>query len=432
MTPASSSAPAEPADRLASPGPVAATDHAAIGHLRAFVTLLVLAHHSVLAHHPGAPPPPASLVAQPRWWQAFPVTDTARWSGFSLFVGFNDLFFMALMFFLSGLFVWSGLKRKGSAGFVRDRAWRLGLPFLAAAAVVAPLAYYPAYLQSGGAGLAGFARQWLALGNWPAGPAWFLWVLLAFGLVAALLFAVFPRWGERLGRRAAAGDRRPALLFAGLAAASALAYFPLVYTVGPFGWTAFGPFFFQTSRILHYAVYFLAGIAVGACGLDRGLLAPGGALVRRWGLWAGSALAVYAVVVVLTLMSFAPHPSPALGPLLGVGFVLSCALSSFAAIALFLRFARGRGRIGDSLRANAYGMYLVHYAFASWLQLALLRAPLGGFAKGALATLGTVAFSWMTVAALRRIPAVARVLDGRAGRRGRAEDLPRGSEPAVA
>ena len=40
----------------------------AIGYLRAFVTVLVVAHHAVLAYHPFAPPPPASLAAQPRWW----------------------------------------------------------------------------------------------------------------------------------------------------------------------------------------------------------------------------------------------------------------------------------------------------------------------------------------------------------------------------
>jgi hypothetical protein len=63
-----------------------------IGYLRAFITVLVLAHHAVLAYHPFAPPAPASLVTQPRWWQAFPVVDSQRWSGFALFVGFNDVF----------------------------------------------------------------------------------------------------------------------------------------------------------------------------------------------------------------------------------------------------------------------------------------------------------------------------------------------------
>jgi hypothetical protein len=53
---------------------------------------LVLAHHVVLAYHHFAPPVLASLVTQPRWWQAFPVVDSQRWSGFALFVGFNDVF----------------------------------------------------------------------------------------------------------------------------------------------------------------------------------------------------------------------------------------------------------------------------------------------------------------------------------------------------
>lgn len=36
-----------------------------IGYLRAFITVLVLAHHSVLAYHPFAPAVPTSLVTPP-------------------------------------------------------------------------------------------------------------------------------------------------------------------------------------------------------------------------------------------------------------------------------------------------------------------------------------------------------------------------------
>lgn len=93
----------------------------AIGYLRAFVTVLVVAHHAALSYHPFAPAPIASLIAEPRLWPAFPVVDAQRWSGFSLLVGFNDAFFMSLMFSLSGLFVWKSLERKGSGAFVRVR-----------------------------------------------------------------------------------------------------------------------------------------------------------------------------------------------------------------------------------------------------------------------------------------------------------------------
>jgi len=55
-------------------------------------------------------------------------------------------------------------------------------------------------------------------------------------------------------------------------------------------------------------------------------------------------------------------------------------------------------------------MYLLHYAFVSWLQYALLKAQLSGFTKGALVFAGAVALSWGATAALRRLPGVARVV----------------------
>jgi Acyltransferase family len=390
------------------------SNNAAVGYLRAVITVLVVAHHAVLAYQPFAPPPPASLTAEPRLWGAFPVVDSQKWPGFGLFTAFNDMFFMALMFFLSGLFVWGSLQRKGSGTFLRDRALRLGLPFGIAAAVVAPLAYYPAYLQTlqtGASGLAGFWRQWRSLGNWPAGPAWFLWVLLAFDAVAAGLFLLSPSWGDRLGRLAAAARRRPIVFFALLVAASAAAYIPMEIVFNPFEWASFGPFFVQTSRLLHYAVYFLAGAAAGAFGLQRGLLAPDGALARRWLLWSVAAVAVFGVALGVIIAALSAHPVTRSLEIAGdLGFVLSSATSGFAFLALFVRFARRRNRMFDSLRDNAYGIYLLHYAFVSWLQYALLQAPLPGLVKGVAVSLGALALSWGATAALRRSPAVARVI----------------------
>lgn len=388
------------------------SDQVSVGHLRAFITVLVLAHHAVLAYHPFAPQAPASLVAEPRWWQAFPITDSQRWGGFGLLVGFNDVFFMSLMFFLSGLFVWASLERQGSGAFLRQRALRLGLPFVVAAAVLAPLAYYPAYLQTGASGFAGFWQQWSALGNWPAGPAWFIWVLLAFDAAAAGLYLLWPRWGHVLGRVTSGARRRPALFFGLLAAVSAAAYLPMALAFNPFAWASFGPFFFQTSRLLHYAVYFLAGAAVGAYGLQQGLLAPDGRLARRWPLWLTASLVAFSgIVVIMILVSAAGQAVPRSLEITGdLVFALSCAASSFAALAFFVRFARKGHPILDSLRRNAYGMYLLHYAFVSWLQYFFLKAPLSGLTKGSLVFLGTVLLSWAATAALRRLPAVARVI----------------------
>jgi hypothetical protein len=401
---------------MARPTLAAAPDsqyNVSIGYLRAFITVLVVAHHAALAYHPFAPPPPASLVAQPRLWQAFPVVDSARWMGWALLVGFNDVFFMSLMFLLSGLFVWKSLQRKGAGAFVRDRAVRLGVPFAIAAALIAPLAYYPTYLTTAShTDLAGFWQQWRALGNWPAGPAWFIWVLLAFGCVAAGLYLAIPKWGEALGRVTAGAAQQPALFFGLLLAVSAIAYIPMELKFNAMAWASWGPFVFQTSRIIHYFVYFMLGAGVGAAGLGKGLLAPDGKLARRWILWAIAALIAFTVetaVIIAALSS--PHASPRSWEVAAdCGFVLSCGATSFAFLALFVRFAKSRSKIWDSLTANAYGIYLVHYAFVSWLQHSLLMTTLPAVAKGSLVILGALALSWGTVAVLRRIPAVARVI----------------------
>ena len=90
--------------------------NAALAYLRAFLVVLVVAHHSVIAYIDGPTAFPKSLLINPPWWRAFPVVDLhAHWVGFDLFTGFNDDFFMSLMFLVLGVFVWSSLRRKGNA-----------------------------------------------------------------------------------------------------------------------------------------------------------------------------------------------------------------------------------------------------------------------------------------------------------------------------
>lgn len=63
-------------------------------------------------------------------WRAFQVLDPAKWTGIDLLVTINDTFFMMLVFFVAGMFVARSVARRGAAGFVRERALRLGVPFL--------------------------------------------------------------------------------------------------------------------------------------------------------------------------------------------------------------------------------------------------------------------------------------------------------------
>jgi surface polysaccharide O-acyltransferase-like enzyme len=91
-------------------------------------------------------------------------------------------------------------------------------------------------------------------------------------------------------------------------------------------------------------------------------------------------------------------------------FVVSCAASSLMCLALFVRFVNRRNRIFDSINTNAYGMYLIHYAFVSWLLYGALKISLPAAAKFGMVFLATVLVSWGATALLRRIPALARVI----------------------
>jgi hypothetical protein len=372
-----------------------------LSYLRTLVTLLVVAHHSALAYI-SFKPPQLPFTMQSLLWTAFPVTDPGKWPGFDLLVGWNDLFFMALMFLVSGLFVWPSLNRQGAGQFIQRRMLRLGVPFIVAAGVLAPLAYCPAYLQSGGdAGLMSYAHAWLALGKWPAGPAWFLWVLLVFDCVAALCFAAMPRAVEASARAMRKVSSRPALLFLALVLLSIAAYVPMAIRFGSDMWWSWGPFFVQSSRVIHYFVYFAVGVCLGAFGTEIPLFERTGLLAHRWWLWGLGMVVAFLTIVALALT----------GKALAAGFVfpVSCAASSMFVTAVVIRFVRPL-RWADSLSANAYGIYLLHYAFVNWVQYTALHWALPAIVKGLAVWIVAVGLSWMTAALMRQSKMLARVV----------------------
>lgn len=385
----------------------------AAGRLRAFVVFLVVVHHSVLAYYPGLPAPGPPFAGDAMLWRAFPVLDPARWSLAPLVASFNDVFFMALLFLVSGFFVPRSVEHRGVGRFLRVRALRLGLPFLFCAGLVVPLAYLTSYLQAGGdATLAGYVRAWGAIGYWPTGPAWFVLLLLVFDAVAAALYALRPGWARAVGRRLRGGAERPARLFGVVIGLSWAAYAPLALAFGPDDWTHFGLLQFQTSRLLHYFVYFALGVAVGAAGIRPALLASDGALARRWGWWTTAMLAAFVPAAAVSyVMVTSPGPtSSGMSGLHTITFAVSCAASCFALLAVFARFTRRPRAAWRSASDNAYGIYLLHYAFVAWCQFALLGVALPGAAKAALVIAAAYLASWGTSALLRRIPSVARLV----------------------
>ena len=118
-------------------------------------------------------------------------------------------------------------------------------------------------------------------------------------------------------------------------------------------------------------------------------------------------------MVVLAMSEDDPPLTVQIGQALG--FVLCCAAGVLLVLALFLRFAHRRLPMLDPLARTTYGIYLVHYVFSIWLQYALLEWAIFAGVKAAIVFVGTLSMSFVSVAALQRIPLADRITRSRPG-----------------
>ncbi|MHB1083166.1 MAG: acyltransferase family protein [Prosthecobacter sp.] len=148
----------------------------ALDNLRAVVMLTVITQHAALAY-----------VSFANSW---PMADTSRSFGFTLMVGIIGGFRSHLFFLLAGFFSCFLWQRSGLQGFIRQRARRIGLPFLLGMLTLVPLSSW----------ISLWATQQLPLadGAWPIlfmrpGHLWFLEILLLHCAAASLILWVGSR-----------------------------------------------------------------------------------------------------------------------------------------------------------------------------------------------------------------------------------------------
>jgi hypothetical protein len=365
---------------------------------RTFLTLVVLLHHSVIPY------------------TYFGHTDPTSWIGFDMIVLANDSFFMAMFFFLSGLFVWPGLGHKTQLAFLRDRLLRLGLPFVIAALTLIPLAYYALALQRGtDITFPAFWHKTVTVGPWPSGPIWFVWVLLAFDTTASVLYRMSPTLVFPINRIAQAGFSQPAKFWLLLFAVSEIAYIPPLIHYGVNHWFELGPFSVQASRVLLYASYFFIGAGVGCANIGGGLLSPDGQLPKSRWTWLFVTLIPYAGMWCMIYIKREILGNPPELPwwyhlVYGTFFVAYSASILFTILGFFLNWKSAGPNLLDRMQGEAYGMFLVHYPIVLWIQYWLFDASLPAIAKATISFVATVILSWAATAALRKIPGATRVL----------------------
>src|SRR5262249_16865738 len=143
----------------------------ALDRSRTFITLLVVLYHSVINY------------------TYYGIGgDRMRWIGFDGVALFCDSFFMACMFFISGLFVAGSLARRGAGNYLASRILRLGVPYLVSILVIMPLVYYRYHFTQ--YDFAEFYWRMLTVDTWPVGSSWFVLVLLVFDLLIAVLWSL--------------------------------------------------------------------------------------------------------------------------------------------------------------------------------------------------------------------------------------------------
>lgn len=368
-----------------------------LGYLRATMTFVVVLYHVFLAYCVMA------VWDKSHIDDAFnPIVDQQRWVGFDIWVIFHDTYFMALMFFIAGLFTYQGLAGRGFGDYIKSRFMRLGIPFIIVVASIMPLAYYISYLTLDAVPSYGaYLISNIEKNIWKPGPPWFIAVLFLFDLIAAILYVVISRIAVLQQKKPLNGGH----FFIPLALLSICSYVPATLYYGPSDWGYAGPFMIQLSRIGHYFVYFIAGLYLGRFGFERTFLSPNSTFSKNWlKLFFASILffVMYMLTRIPEMQVSYTNTSLFWKITSSIFFCITCCINVAMCLAVYLRIPFKKWFIFESFKKNAYGIYLIHFLPTIYFQYLFLSFKWNAIEKAFVVGMLTMGVSWVTTALLRR------------------------------
>jgi glucan biosynthesis protein C len=257
-----------------------------------------------------------------------------------------------------------------------------------------------------------FLRDYLIHQQWPVGPPWFIWLLLGFNILAALL-------PEKLYTGMAAFTikliQRPRSFFLFWLSVVALSLIPLSIWIGQYTWTGFGPFDFQLNRVLYYFVFFLFGTVLGSFRWQEYLFRNNRLLNQSSPTWIISGLLCFAVVEVISFWGYRLMPANLVNKVTAnvvfmLFFITTTITVCFAFMIIFRNYRNHSSGIWKKMSKNAYGIYLFHYVFITWLQFVLLDIKIPALIKFIIVFSGTLAASFALVETLKKIRAVSSII----------------------
>ena len=368
--------------------PVAADRLHFLDHLRGFIILLVIALHASMTY-----------MAYPSdWWYVIEPENSPL---FTLFVLLVDVPNMQILFFIAGFFAYGSLEKYGPGRFVRQKAVRIGLPWLVGVVFLAPLVTYLIPLTRGTAGP--YLEFWIGdfWGQYyQQSVYWFLGVLFLLFILLAALYKGEPAM-RNIPRRPQEPDRR---FFGTFWALTALCFFVSTLVVPADYWTnALKLIVYQPARLLLYAGYFTLGIIADR----RGWFRAGG--FRPDLEWWGPAALISAMAYLGVRWIWVDG---------GLLFLLAqaalfnafCLAALMAGVALFQRYVDRPTRFRTSLGRNAYGIYYLHPLILYPTAYIALSVGASIFLEMALLTLFTLLVAWAGSAfVLTRVPVLRQI-----------------------
>lgn len=375
----------------------------ALDALRGGALLLGVVLHAVLAYLP-----------TPIW--LFQDADRSPVAAVLFFV--VHAFRMVVFFLLAGLFADAILKRRGTAGFIRDRLARIAGPmvgawWLAFPAVIAVIVWKAALDNGGSIPTDGPPPPPLTAATFPLLHLWFLWVLLIFYALLLPLRAAVRSLGARAVRlieeaaERIVGPWTPVLLGAPLAAALFLTPDWIPFLGIPTPDAGFAP---NPAALTAFGSAFLLGCLINR---RRDLLTR---VERLWPLFltgAAGALAAALVVAGGPSAPMAPVADPALKISAAASYAFAVWTTAFAALSLSLRFLSGFSVLRRYLADASYWTYLVHLPLVMAAQVLLLGVDMPWWLKLASSVAGVMTVCLISYELLVRHSFIGRALNGR-------------------
>jgi len=374
-----------------------------IDYLRAAIIVLVVNMHACVTYsHVGSwyinegPEPPLAEKIPFIFWQ-----------------GHLQAFFMGLLFFLAGVFAQRSLQRRGPAAFVRERAFRLGLPSLLYMLVIHP---FMVYVQLGHPripnrpSLGVLYKDYLLSGRVLSGngPLWFALALLAFSVAFAGWRSLRPASRVEEGQTVRAPSTAALLLFGCILVSTTFA----MRLVQPLGTNVLN---FQLCFFPQYVAAFIAGVAAGRYGWLEELATSQRAKVAGWlGLLGGP-------ILLLGVLAIGGPPAES-GPNVyqggwhgqAFGLALWEQLAGLALglgmLALFRKAVCRESRPFQWMSDRAFAVYVLHPPVLVALTVLMRGLAHSLIANVVLLTLTGLAASYVVADVARRIPGLRAIL----------------------